>query len=253
MMETIFQRLRATIEPGEILDVRVGLHWTGVLVRVAGERRLGLATTCVEPGHHYRTWHDVSDPGRLHHLDADSLMDRVYARSPVERSIGLATINALLPRHPHQWQEINAEAIIATAGAHKRVAIIGHFPFTERLRDQVGQLWVLELTPREGDIPATHIPTLLPQADIVAITSTTLINRTLPSVLKHKRPDALTLLLGPSTPLSPVLFDWGIDILSGAVVDNVEAVLSALSQGADFRQLHRLGVRLVSMRSEEKQ
>ncbi len=250
MMENLFQSLQTELEPGEILDVRVGLHWTGVLARVAGERRLGLATTCVDPGHHYRSWHDVTDPGRLHHLDADDLAARVYARSLVERSIGLATINALLPRHPERWEEENAEAIIVARGAGKRVAVVGHFPFTERVRARVGTLWVLERTPREGDVPATQMADILPQTDVIAVTSTTLINHTLPDILHLRRPQAFFLLLGPSTPLSPSLFAWDIDLLAGAVVEDVDRVFSALGQGADFRQLHRLGVRLVSMRRE---
>ena len=64
-----------------------------------------------------------------------------------------------------------------------------------------------------------------------------------------RRPEALVLVLGPSTPLSPALFDYGVHLLSGAVVQDVEAVLRAVSQGANFRQVRRLGVRLVTMRS----
>jgi uncharacterized protein (DUF4213/DUF364 family) len=58
------------------------------------------------------------------------------------------------------------------------------------------------------------------------------------------------LLLGPTTPLSPVLFDHGVHILSGAVVTDVEGVLRTVGQGGNFRQVHRAGVRLVTMRSE---
>jgi uncharacterized protein (DUF4213/DUF364 family) len=61
------------------------------------------------------------------------------------------------------------------------------------------------------------------------------------------RPKALVLVLGPSTPLSPVLFDHGVDILSGSVVEDIDSVLRAVSQGANFRQIHQQGVRLVTM------
>jgi hypothetical protein len=62
-----------------------------------------------------------------------------------------------------------------------------------------------------------------------------------------RRPEALTMLLGPSTPLTPLLFGTGIDLLSGAIVENIDAVLAAVSQGAGFRQIHRAGVKLVTL------
>ena len=74
-----------------------------------------------------------------------------------------------------------------------------------------------------------------------------MINHTFEQLLKLRRPDARVLVLGPSTPLSPVLFDYGVQILSGAIVEDVGAVLRGVSQGADFQQLHKLGVRLVTL------
>ena len=45
----------------------------------------------------------------------------------------------------------------------------------------------------------------------------------------------LVLALGPSTPLSPVMFDYGVHLLSGSVVEDIDTVLQAVSQGANFR------------------
>jgi uncharacterized protein (DUF4213/DUF364 family) len=55
------------------------------------------------------------------------------------------------------------------------------------------------------------------------------------------------LALGPTTPLSPVLFDYGVSIASGAVVQQIDAVLRHVQQGANFRQVRRAGVRLVNI------
>ncbi len=57
-------------------------------------------------------------------------------------------------------------------------------------------------------------------------------------------------MIGPTTPLSPVMFEMGATILSGSVVENPQAVLRGLSQGANFHQLRQMGVRLVSMTME---
>lgn len=249
-LEALWRALIQEMEVGEIEDVRVGLHWTLVTARVGGEPRAGLATTMPSVGHHHRDWPDVDQPGQLASLGAQALAEKVLARSPVERSIGLATLNALLPSQPHRWVELNAEEVIAEAGAGKTVVLIGHFPFVPRLKPRVGRLVVLELDPRGEDLPAERAPEWIPQADVLAITSVTLLNRTLMDILSLRQPHALTLLLGPSTPLSPRLFDEGIDILSGAWVTDRDAVAARVCQGAGFRQLHPAGVRLVTMRGK---
>ncbi len=106
---------------------------------------------------------------------------------------------------------------------------------------------MLELQPRPGDLPASAAAEVVPEADVLAITATTLINHTFDGLMALRRPDALVMLLGPSTPLTPLLFDYGVDLLSGAIVEDIESVLAAVSQGAGFRQIHRAGVRLVTL------
>lgn len=247
-MTDLFAPLLATLEAGQILDVTMGLHWTLVTALVGDETRAGLATTLPSVGHHHRDWPDVRQPGRLAAMAARDLAGLVASPSPVERSIGLAAMNALLPRTPERWSDINAEEVIAEAGAGKTVAMVGHFPFTERLRPRLGHLDVLELDPRGDDLPAARAPEIIPRADVLAITSVTLLNHTLADLLALRRPGALVLLMGPSTPMSPLLYDWGVDILSGSVVTHIDAVRAALCQGAGFRQLHKAGIRLMTMR-----
>ncbi len=246
-LDKLFAQLTGSLEAGRIQDVVMGLHWTMVTVQVGDEMRAGLATTLPGIAHHHRDWPDVRQPGRLAERNARDLAALITSPSQVERSIGLATINALLPRTPERWGDLNAEEVIAGAGAGKTVAMVGHFPFTERLRQRVGTLHVLELDPRGDDLPAARAPEIIPRADVLAITSVTLLNHTLAELLALRRADALTLLMGPSTPLSPLLGGWGVDILSGAVVTDIERVRTALCQGAGFRQLHKMGVRLVTL------
>ncbi len=128
----------------------------------------------------------------------------VFSKSYTKIAVGLATINALLPPIA-QPVDLAAEDYIARQGENSRVALIGHFPFVSRLRDQVKKLWVLELNPKEDDLPASAAPEIIPQADILAITATTLINHTFDEIFALRRLDAKVLLLGPSTPLSPLL------------------------------------------------
>lgn len=189
----------------------------------------------------------MQDAGTLLPRQALKMASLVHSFHPLEAAIGLATINALLPRQEELWLDLNAEEVLARHGAGKRVALVGHFPFIPNLRKQAAILWVLERRPTGYDLPAESAFEIIPRADVVAITGTALLNHTLAGLLALCRPDATVLILGPSTPLSPVMFNYGVHLLSGSVVEDIEAVLRAVSQGANFRQIHRQGVRLVSM------
>ncbi len=186
----------------------------------------------------------LSEIGRLEQMTARELAE--WARSPdlMQASIGVAAINSLLDVDEEKAVQINAADVLAEQGRGKNVALVGHFPFVPRLREAVRQLWVLEQHPTGDDYPAEAASELIPRADIVAITSSTLINHTLDPLLELCRPDAMVMLLGPTTPLSPVLFGHGVDMLSGARVVDEAAVLRTVSQGASFRQVQ--GVKLLT-------
>ena len=112
------------------------------------------------------------------------------------------------------------------------------------------KLWVLEQQQAPGEYPAEAAEELLPRADLVAITGTALINGTMEDLLGYCRPDSIVMVLGPSTPLSPVWFDYGVDILSGTWIVDEEAVLRTVGQGASFRQVK--GVKLLTFMNKKK-
>jgi uncharacterized protein (DUF4213/DUF364 family) len=94
----------------------------------------------------------------------------------MEAAIGIAAINALLPRHKELRIALTAEEVIVQHGAGKRVALVGHFPFIPQLRAQVGTLWVLEQEPWGEELPAGFADHVLPQADVIALAGTTILS-----------------------------------------------------------------------------
>ena len=86
---------------------------------------------------------------------------------------------------------------------------------------------------------------LLPHAEVVAVTGTAVINHTVEAILSRMRPDAFKVMLGPSTPLATCLLVRGFDVLCGTVVEDPEAVVRAVSEGAVTDQI--LGVRRVCL------
>lgn len=244
----ILSELLDTIQDGNILQVVIGVHWTAVLASVDGEKRCGLASTLHSDHEHGVP--DVPQAGTLHQMPAAQLAEMALSQQGMLASVGIAAINALLPRYPDTWADLNAEDVIAKHGMGKTVAIIGNFPFTARIESHLGKLYTIERNPKGGEYPEEAASYILPQADFVAITGMTFINHSLEKFLVYCSSDATVMLLGPSTPLSPVLFEHGIDLVSGSFVTEVDPVFQAVTQGANFRQVHRAGVRLVTIRSD---
>ena len=245
----IFEILLPSLPEGKVLEVEIGLFWTAVLVEVDGRLSCGLASTLGKEENEHNG-PAIREPGKLERYSTRELAGLVRSESFTEVSVGLAAINALLPR-PKDPVDLPADEYIARQGSQSRVAVIGHFPFVDRLRPRVKDLWVIELKPKPGDLPAEAGPEFIPQADILAITSTTLINHTFDEVMRHRKPGARVMLLGPSTPLSPHLFNFGVHVLSGSIVERPEAILPLLRQGANFRQIKPQGIRLVTIEAGE--
>jgi uncharacterized protein (DUF4213/DUF364 family) len=251
---------------GVVREVRMGAFWTAVVLEASvqpgllTEARCGLASALREDDHHRHGQNPVRGAGHLHERSALELAELARSDSLLEASIGLAAINALLDVDQEACVELNAEQVIldqirsARSPDRSRVVVVGHFPFIPRVREAASQLWVLEKHPGQGDLPAEAASEVIPQADVVAITGTALINHTFEELMGLCRPEAFVLVLGPTAPLSPVLFNYGVDVISGTLVTEPETVLRYVSQGASFRQIKRSkGVKLLTLTKEALQ
>jgi len=171
---------------------------------------------------------------------ARKLAELALSEEPLEATLGMAALNSLLDVDESLCEELNARDLLLKEADGKRMALVGHFPFVPELREVAKHLDVLELRPREGDLPADEAKRVIPQADVVAITGTAFLNHTMEQLLSYRRPDALVVVLGPTTPLSPVLFDFGVDIVSGIRVLDPPLVLKQVAEGFGFRRMQGL-------------
>lgn len=231
----------STLLPGKIVGVHVGYSRTAVLADTSKGLSCGLAASMANNEFNHRCTPSVQNAGHLLEMNTKDLVFLAESESNTEVSIGLAAINALVPIDASAGVELNAEVYLQQQAAGKNVAMVGHFPFVDRLKPQLKNLWVLELNPAPGDLPAEKAAEYIPRADVVAITATTLINHTLEGLLALCKPGTKVMLLGPSTPLSPVLFDHGVHLLCGTIVTDPQAAMLGISQGASSHQLHHAG------------
>ncbi len=237
----IIDKLLNTIQPGRILNIQVGMSRTAVVAETETGIHCGLAATFSNPDVDHHVCPSVANAGRLLEMRTEDLAGLVRSASLTEAGIGLATINALLPAELKFTRNLNGHDYLVACSKGKNLAMIGHFPFINLLKPIAANLWTLELNPKPGDIPAALAPTYLPKADIVAITATTILNKTFDELISFCRPDATVVMLGPSTPLSPVLFDLGVNVLSGTRVLDVAETLLGIAQGSSIHQLKERG------------
>jgi uncharacterized protein len=228
-----------------ISEVAVGSHFIGIRAEESGADCVGLASTLgAAATEEARRLLDELPGTSLSRAAALLKSDDAFAIS-----LGAAALNSgLVP--PPDLPDLEASQIMAERGKHGETVLVGAFPFTEWLRGQVKTLHLFELR----DIPGRTSPALwdeiLSRCQVLGLTGTTLITRAMATYLE-KAPRAYTIIIGPTTPLSPVLFSRGADILAGCRVVSPDPVFEAIRQGMSFRDFKKLGVRFLAWRRPE--
>ena len=52
---------------------------------------------------------------------------------------------------------MNSQDVMVEIGTNPRVAIVGHFPFEDRVRRRAAECWIVELQPRPGLLDGTTV------------------------------------------------------------------------------------------------
>jgi uncharacterized protein (DUF4213/DUF364 family) len=221
-----------------VREVYTCVFWTAVV-----SKHCGLSSTFREEHPHHGMVRGVGD---LRNRSALELAEYAKSDNLLEASIGMATINSLIDIDETKCDAENALDVLIEKGEGKDVVVVGHFPWIPKLRKAARKLWVLEQRPQAGDLPAEAAEDILPKADVVAITGTSLINHTAEKLLDLAK-GSFVVMVGPTSPLSPVLFDWGVDVVSGTKVVEPEKMIRSISEGAIFPQVQ--GVKLMNMRN----
>lgn len=122
----------------------------------------------------------------------------------------------------------------------KKVSVVGHFPYLDSLFDPICDFSMIAWEPENGNFPLPACEFLLPESDFVYLTYISIVDKTLPRLLELSQNARRITLVGPGTPLAPVLFDYGIGDLAGFVIkDNLRA--SRIAGGAEKVPLFSAG------------
>ena len=210
--------LAASVREGAEVDkVLVGFNWT--LVR-AGDL-CGIARS---PGRDTEGARTVRPQEGFAGKSLSEIAAYLCSVDPLSRSIGLAAVNAYWNRSDPPDR---VKPYIRRSGGlggieppGDGVVIIGGFRGAQK---RLAKARIVEREPKPGDIPAEEAPQAYRQANILAITAQTLMNASLEPILHASRCVPHRMLVGPSSPACPIVFDHGIDETSGAVIVDPDA------------------------------
>ncbi len=228
MIPAFYEILLRELPAGELRVERIvrGVAWTaavlsdgqaGVAMHTLGESRPRLFDTLVG-------------------LPAAQAARAALSWNFEEAGEGMAVLNACF----------NTEARLETLGCRytasslegvdlrgKKVGLVGHLVhhggLTEQMLSVAQEVVILEREPRAGDYPDSACEYLLPGCDVVLITGSAAVNKTMPRLLELAK-DARIVLTGPTVPLCPALLDLGIQRLNGSVVLDGEGLLRRIVQ-----------------------
>jgi len=172
-----------------------------------------------------------------------------------------ALADACWRRRPHPETELRLgiDAFDATEiRTRDKVVVVGAFvPFLRELKRRRQSFLVLErdaatLKPEELAFfrPANEAPAVVPDADVLLITGTTLINDTLEELLRLAKPAARVTMVGPTVGLLPDAFlSRGADILGTVRITAPDEFLDVLAEGGSgYHFLGRSAQKVVLVR-----
>jgi uncharacterized protein (DUF4213/DUF364 family) len=186
-------------------------------------------------------------PGKLAGRRAADLAREALSGHGIRRAVGIAAVNALADccwkRRPHPDVELRpgVDAFDATEIRNgDKVVVIGAFvPFLKELKRRGQPFLVLEQDPatlKADELPffrpAEQAAEILPEADVVLITGTTLVNNTLEDLLALVRPETRVTIVGPTVGMLPDAFlARGADVLGCVKITDADAFLDLLAEG----------------------
>ena len=180
-------------------------------------------------------------PGTLAGLPVRKLATWLSAWEPFEATVGLSACNAAINTCQNVMMR-EAEPINSRYPANlavfeyfrprlsgMRTVIIGRYPGIDDVLRGLN-FSVLERQPQGSDLLDTSAEFILPQSDWVFITSTSLINKTFHRLSELSR-NAITVLMGPSTPWLAEWAKFEINYVAGVQVMNATKCEQIATEG----------------------
>jgi len=174
---------------------------------------------------------------------ADQLLEKIKSDNPIERSMALALINALNYKAALGLPEDDDNAILFEKfkiGQGRRVAMVGFFgPLVRHFEQKGVALEILDISRGLGHKEEFYNK-LANWAQVLLLTSTSILNNSTEEILTHAGEKLKTVMLGPSTPMVTQAFEHlPVHMLAGTVPIDPEKTLKAIRHGMGPPLLHK--------------
>ncbi len=234
--QTLYALFQDKARQTNITTLNLGLAYTAV---VSSDGGIGVAHTCLEQSgpcglaHETRIYEDHP---------AIDLLPCILETDPLKRSMALALINALNHSAAMAYPEDTTARLFdhLQIGTGTRVAMVGYFgPLMPVFQEKGAVVEAIDRGRSLGD-PEVFREKLHNWADVLLLTSTSLLNQSTEEILAHGAPGLRTVVLGPSTPMVPEAFaSLPVNLLAGTVPLDSKAVLQCIRHGAGTRSIHK--------------
>ena len=242
----IYEILGSEIENLSVERVVVGRFFTGVKLSngIAGVsytplKSLGSAVCCPSQAD------KMPLSGRLVGKNVKYFLQDIHSDKSLKKTLAIAVINALsqtcLQKNPNLHElEFDADPfdkLDIKAGSFS--VIVGALvPYIKFMMKNGRDFRILELDesvlkPDELKfyLPAQAASEVVPKADNLIITGTTLINDTLENLLAMKKADANVVVVGPTVSMLPkAMFERGVSYAGGIYVRDADALLDIIAE-----------------------
>ncbi|MBN2428398.1 MAG: DUF364 domain-containing protein [Deltaproteobacteria bacterium] len=173
------------------------------------------------------------------------LLEKILSDNPLQRSMALAAINALNFQAASNFPEKSDNRLLLESlgiGPGTRIAMVGQFkPLIQLFEKQGAKIEVHDIDKQIGTKENLY-EKLSHWAEVVILTSTSLLNNTTEEILGQVGKEARTILLGPSTPMVPKAFaSLPVNYLAGTVPTDAGGTFRAVRHGTGTPIIQKFG------------
>ena len=253
VMSTFLKKTRAVLESKfkgihipDTREVLIGRIYQAVLLEGAmgvGYAPRNATTTCTV----------FKKPGELYQTSSTELADMVLSDEPLEKAVGLATVNALSqliiasrPEEYNRYTDLDTLKYIPLSKDSK-VGMVGRIgPFINFLAKNSAGVTIIDDNPAFSEgllgkgVKLSRKIEDIEDSDILIITGSTTIEHSLEEPLKVASNAVFRMVVGPTASFIPDhAFELGIDAVSGMTFIDIEKAFRTIMEGGGTRNFSK--------------
>jgi uncharacterized protein (DUF4213/DUF364 family) len=247
----IYNRIQELLGPRaaatRVDRICIGLGYSAVVLEDGG---VGIAFTYIDGKESCSL---VDDRTNYEGRPSKALLNKLWSPNPVERSVGVAAVNALNHARAARFRNDQGTLLDDLAIASgDRVAMVGYFgPVAAEIEARGATVFAYDIGKGMGEAKEFYRRVSAGDATAMIVTSTSIVGGSTEELLSRVPRGVRVVMLGPTTPMIPEAFSHlPVSILGGTLPMDTEGVLEACRHAKGTKALravsrkvyHRVGI-----------